>query len=335
MTDTATRPVLSVHGLKKSYSSRSDGYAVLDGISFDVHRGETLGVVGESGCGKSTLARAIMRLGDVTAGSITLGDEELTEAAGGRLRRLRHRFQMVFQDPFGSLDPRMTVLQLVEQPLAVHQLGDRTERHARAIEILSQLGLDESFHDRVPSRLSGGQRQRVAIARALVTRPELIVLDEPVSALDVSVQAQVLNLLREEQERLDLAYIFIVHDLSVAEYFCDRIVVLYLGRVVESGTAQELFSNPQHPYTVSLFSAAPDPRRAVSTDDSAPGRIVLHGEPQARRPEQGCPFASRCPVRHDRPLCVEKAPAPDAYSVDGHNAACHFPGELKAAGGRG
>jgi oligopeptide/dipeptide ABC transporter ATP-binding protein len=328
MSDTTleqTKPVLSIRDLTKSYSSRPGGYAVLDGIDFDVLPGETLGVVGESGCGKSTLARAIMRLGDVTSGSITLDDTELTHLGSSELRAFRKNFQMVFQDPFGSLDPRMSVRSLVEQPLRVHGVSDRTARREQAAAMLGRLGLGPEFHDRTVSQLSGGQRQRVAIARALVVGPKLTVLDEPVSALDVSVQAQVLNLLREEQLRLGLTYLFIVHDLAVAEYFCDRILVLYLGRVVESGTAEELFSNPQHPYTVSLFSAAPDPRRAASNAD----RIILKGEPQSKRPETGCPFASRCPIGFDRELCHTTTPKVDAFDEGGHQAACHFPGELR------
>jgi oligopeptide/dipeptide ABC transporter ATP-binding protein len=328
MSDTTTvsmAPVLSVRDLTKSYSSRPGGYAVLDGIDFDVFPGETVGVVGESGCGKSTLARAIMRLGDVTTGSITVDDTELVDLGSAELRAFRRNFQMVFQDPFGSLDPRMSVRALVEQPLKVHGLGDRAARRQQAADMLGRLGLGPEFHDRTVSQLSGGQRQRVAIARALVVGPRLTVLDEPVSALDVSVQAQVLNLLREEQVRLGLTYLFIVHDLAVAEYFCDRILVLYLGRVVESGTAEELFANPQHPYTVSLFSAAPDPRRVASRAE----RIILKGEPQSKRPEVGCPFASRCPIGFDREVCHTTTPADDLYDENGHRAACHFPGELR------
>ncbi|MBF0817167.1 ATP-binding cassette domain-containing protein [Microbacterium paludicola] len=324
--ETATErdPVLVVDGLGKTYSRRADGYRVLKDVSFQVLPGETLGIVGESGCGKSTLARAIMRLGGISEGSVTLGGTELSAARGRALRRLRRRFQMVFQDPFGSLDPRMTVLEIVEQPLRTHRVGDRGERRERAREVLQALGLGEDFWQRVPSQLSGGQRQRVAIARAIVLRPDITVLDEPISALDVSVQAQVLNLLKKEQKALGLTYVFIAHDLAVAEYFADRVLVLYLGQVVEEAPAEELFANPQHPYTVALFSAAPDPRAA-----DRKRRITLAGEPQARRPDQGCPFAPRCPVGRDREKCRTEAPGLQPLATDGHRAACHYPAELR------
>ncbi|PPF88283.1 peptide ABC transporter ATP-binding protein [Subtercola sp. Z020] len=322
-TDTLTAPLLRVSGLSKSYNRGRGGYAVLDDISFDLFPGETLGVVGESGCGKSTLARAIMRIGDIDRGSITLDGTDVSKVRGKALRELRKTFQMVFQDPFGSLDPRMTVAQLVEQPMAVHGISDAAGRRSLARSILSSLGLEERFLERTPGSLSGGQRQRVAIARALAPSPQLVVLDEPISALDVSVQAQVLNLLADEQRRLGLTYLFIVHDLAAAEYFCDRILVLYLGRIVESGTSEELFRNPQHPYTVSLFSAAPDPRRGDRK------RIVLRGEPQSKRPATGCPFASRCPVGFDREICHTSTPPLAPTAGDGHVAACHFAGELK------
>jgi oligopeptide/dipeptide ABC transporter ATP-binding protein len=322
-----SEPILAVRGISKSYSRRKDAYPVLKDVTFSVTAGETLGIVGESGCGKSTLARAVMRLGDVDTGSITLDGTDITTATGSRLRRLRKRFQMVFQDPFGSLDPRMTVLQLVEQPLGVHSVGEARERSAMAKEMLESLGLGEDFWRRVPRELSGGQRQRVAIARSIVLRPEITVLDEPISALDVSVQAQVLNLLKREQERLGLTYIFIAHDLAAAEYFADRIIVLYLGQIVESAAAEELFANPKHPYTVALFSAAPDPRGAGHQK-----RVVLKGEPQARRPVEGCPFAPRCPVGSTRKLCRTEVPLLSVHSgaSDDHATACHFPGEMTA-----
>jgi len=319
--DRAGEPLLSVRGLSRSYQGGRRRYDVVNDVSFDVWAGETVGIVGESGCGKSTLARAVLRLGDVSAGRVTLGGTELTALTGRALRRERRRVQMMFQDPFGSLDPRMSVRAIVEQPLAVHGVPD-PERSRTAEEVLEDLGLGESFWDRTTRELSGGQRQRVAIARALVLRPELTVLDEPVSALDVSVQAQVLTMLRREQRRLGLTYLFIVHDLAAAEYFCDRVLVLYLGEVVESGSAEEIFRRPQHPYTVSLFSAAPDPRPGASKK-----RVLLRGEPQSRRPEQGCPFASRCPVGFDREVCRTSKPA---LTRGTQQVACHFPGELVA-----
>lgn len=321
--NTGAEQLLTVDKLSKSYGSRPGSYNVLDNVSFDVRRGETLGIVGESGCGKSTLARAIMRLGDITSGTVTLDGTDIYGLSGRELRRFRKKFQMVFQDPFGSLDPRMSVRELVEQPLAVHGETDKVKRRAQAAELLDDLGMDERFLDRSPSQLSGGQRQRVAIARAVVLTPEIIVLDEPISALDVSVQAQVLNLLRAEQERLGLTYLFIVHDLAAAQYFSDRILVLYLGQIVEMGTSEELFASPKHPYTVSLFSAAPDPRRSAKTE-----RVVLRGEPQARRPAQGCPFVSRCPIGFDREVCATVAPPLSPTGSGTQQVACHFPGEF-------
>jgi oligopeptide/dipeptide ABC transporter ATP-binding protein len=319
------RPLLRVRDLTRSYSSARDAYQVLHQVSFDVHKGETLGVVGESGCGKSTLARALLRLGDDrgrTEGRIELDGLELTGLSGRELRRERRRIQMVFQDPFGSLDPRMTVRDIVEQPLAVHGVP-AAERGPAVEQILSDVGLTGDFLDRTPGALSGGQRQRVAIARALVLRPEITVLDEPISALDVSVQAQVLTLLRGEQRRLDLTYLFIVHDLAAAEYFCDRVMVLYLGEIVEIASAEALFAQPQHPYTTALLSAAPAPRGVAKRE-----RIVLGGEPQSRRPEVGCPFVSRCPVGSDRERCASEKPVLSTVLTDGHQVACHYPGEL-------
>ncbi|MEU6647434.1 ABC transporter ATP-binding protein [Saccharomonospora sp. NPDC046836] len=316
-------PLLSVRNLVKSYAAGKNGYAVLDDVSFDVFPGETVGIVGESGCGKSTLARAIMRLGDVTSGSVELAGKDLTALRGRQLRRHRRHFQLVFQDPFGSLDARMSVRAIVEQPLEVHGIGTAVERRELATDMLARLGLGAEFLTRSPKTLSGGQRQRVAIARALVLDPQLAVLDEPISALDVSVQAQVLNLLREEQRRTGVTYLFIVHDLSAAEYFCDRILVLYLGRIVETAPAAELFANPRHPYTVALFSAAPDPRRPDRK------RILLEGEPQARRPERGCVFAARCPLGKDREICRTTSPELAQAGSPEHQTACHFPGELQ------
>ncbi|QFY09871.1 dipeptide ABC transporter ATP-binding protein [Nonomuraea phyllanthi] len=254
--DAEPAAVLTITGLRKRYGR---GPHVLDDIDLTLHAGETVGIVGESGAGKSTLARTLIRLENASGGTIDLNGADFGAARSKRLRELRRDIQMVFQDPFSSLDPHMQVVDIVAQPLIVHGLCDRPAARARATEMLASMGLDEQFLDRLPRNLSGGQRQRVAIARALILRPAVAVLDEPISALDVSVRAQVLDLLREEQLSLGTAYLFIVHDLAVARYFCDRIAVLYEGKIVEFGSPAELFERPRHPYTRRLLDAIPDP----------------------------------------------------------------------------
>jgi oligopeptide/dipeptide ABC transporter ATP-binding protein len=300
----------------------------VDGVSFDVRKGETFGLVGESGCGKSTLARCILRLLTPTSGRAVFEGIDLGSLSGDELRRMRRRMQIVFQDPFASLDPRMSVRAIVEEPLAIHGLGDRAERLRRADEMLQLVGITPSQLRRKPHEFSGGQRQRIGVARALVLHPELVVLDEPISALDVSIQAQVLNLLRSLQEQLQLTYLFIIHDLSVAEYFCDRLAVLYLGTVVELGDRESLFRRPLHPYTVSLLSAVPIPDPA---QERRRRRIVLRGEVTPLAAERrGCRFKPRCPVGRDREICGEQEP-PLSEHAPGQWAACHFPGELAVA----
>jgi oligopeptide/dipeptide ABC transporter ATP-binding protein len=300
----------------------------VDGVSFDVRRGETFGLVGESGCGKSTLARCILRLVTPTAGRAVFDGVDLSTLASPELRRLRRRMQIVFQDPYASLDPRMTVGAIVAEPLDIHAIGDRRARLQRAADMLQLVGLVPEQMGRKPHEFSGGQRQRIGVARALVLEPELVVLDEPISALDVSIQAQVLNLLRDLQQRLSLTYVFIVHDLSVAEYFCDRLAVLYLGAVVELGEREALFRRPLHPYTVALLSAVPIPDPA---SERRRQRIVLRGEVAAAAAGvRGCRFRPRCPVGRDRTLCAQQEP-PLVEHAPGQWAACHFPGELAAA----
>ncbi len=295
-------------------------------MSFDVARGETLGIVGESGCGKSTLARCILRLIEPSSGSVAFDGVDVLALAPPLLRQMRRRMQIVFQDATGSLDPRMSVRRLVEEPLVIHGLHAAAERRRRVEEMLSLVGIPPRGASAPPARFSGGQRQRIGLARALVLEPELVVLDEPVSALDVSVQAQILNLLRDLQDRFELTYLFIVHDLSVAEYFCDRVAVLYLGRIMEIAGAEALFREARHPYTVSLLSAMPLPTRRHGR-----ARIVLRGEvsPLGAGPMQGCPFQPRCPVGRDREICRTVTP-PLAPVGEGHHAACHFPGALIA-----
>ncbi len=296
----------------------------VDGVSFDVRSGETFGLVGESGCGKTTVSRCVLRLTEPTGGRVFFAGGDVRALAGGELRALRRRMQIVFQDPYASLDPRMSVRSIVEEPLVVHGIGTPAERRLRGRELLELVGISAEQLQRKPHEFSGGQRQRIAIARALVLRPELVVLDEPVSALDVSIQAQVLNLLRELQRELRLTYVFIVHDLSLAEYFCDRLAVLYLGAVVEIGDREQLFREPLHPYTVALLSAVPVPDPA---SERRKRRIVLSGELAPVSERRGCRFRPRCPVGRDRDVCATDEP-PLAPARVGHWVACHFPGEL-------
>jgi oligopeptide/dipeptide ABC transporter ATP-binding protein len=299
---------------------------VLDDISLSVRRGETFGLVGESGCGKSTLARCLLRLLDPSAGRVLFDGVDLTTLDRDALRALRRRMQFVFQDPFASLDPRMSAGAIVEEPLEIHEIGDQHEREEATLSMLAEVGLTAEQSKRRPHAFSGGQRQRIGIARAFVLRPELVILDEPISALDVSVQAQVLNLLRSLQEQLGLTYVFISHDLAVAEYFCDRVAVLYLGQVMEVAERSALFQSPLHPYSVSLLSAVPIPlaggraRRA-----SRPPPIGEVGSVVERPP--GCPFEPRCPVGRGREICRGQRP-PITEPLAGHQVACHFPGEV-------
>ena len=297
----------------------------VDGVSFDIRPGETFGLVGESGCGKSTLARCILRLIRPTGGRVVFDGTDLETLGRSDLRALRKRMQIVFQDPYASLDPRMTVGAIVEEPLVIHALGARTERRAKVATMLELVGLTPQQARRKPHEFSGGQRQRIALARALVLSPELVILDEPVSALDVSIQAQVLNLLRSLQEELGLTYLFIVHDLAVAEYFCDRLAVLYLGAVMELGERETLFRSPLHPYTDALLSAVPIPDPAVARRMN---RVVLRGDVVHFGSEvRGCRFKPRCPVGRDREICGVEHPPLDKRG-SGHWVACHFPGEL-------
>jgi oligopeptide/dipeptide ABC transporter ATP-binding protein len=297
----------------------------LDSVSFDVRKGETFGVVGESGSGKSTLARCILRLVRPDRGRVLLGGDDLLELSRAELRRARRRMQLVFQDPSASLDPRMSARGIVEEPLVIHGVGDRDDRQRRASEMLELVGITAAQMLRKPHEFSSGQRQRIGVARALVLEPEVVILDEPISALDVSIQAQVLNLLRRLQDQLHLTYVFIVHDLVVAEYFCDRVAVLYLGAVVELADRDTLFRRPLHPYTVSLLSAVPVPERDGERRRS---RIVLRGEltPVAAG-QKGCRFEPRCPLGRGRDRCREQEP-PLVEHAGGQWVACHYPGEL-------
>ncbi|MCC6377383.1 MAG: dipeptide ABC transporter ATP-binding protein [Burkholderiales bacterium] len=324
--DPAT-PLLRVENLVKHFPIRTGFFArasgavrAVDGVSFDVAVGETLALVGESGCGKSTTGRLILRLIEPTSGKVTFGGEELTRLTEGELRRHRRAMQIIFQDPFASLNPRMTVGQTLEEPLALHGLADGN-RASRVREILRLVGLAPEHARRYPHEFSGGQRQRIGIARALAVEPRLIVCDEPVSALDVSIQAQVVNLLRDLQARFGLSYVFIAHDLAVVKFIATRIAVMYLGRIVEYAGKHDLFDEPRHPYTQALLSSIPIPRPGI-----ARRRIPLEGDvPTPSNPPSGCRFRTRCP--HARPRCAEEAPALEA-TADGHAVACHYWREL-------
>jgi oligopeptide transport system ATP-binding protein len=296
----------------------------VDGVSFELRRGETLGLVGESGCGKSTTGRAIIRLLRPTEGRIVFEDVDMSTLDGAGLRRMRRRMQMIFQDPYASLNPRMNVSTIVGEPLDVHAVGSRTERRERVRELLATVGLNPDFGERYPHEFSGGQRQRIGVARALALNPDLIVADEPISALDVSIQAQIINLLERLQGAFDLTYLFIAHDLSVVRHISDRIAVMYLGRIVESASSRDLNLAPLHPYTVALLSAIPIPDPAV---ESRRRRIILRGDvPSPAAPPSGCRFHTRCWLRErlDNPSeCVDIDP-PLRELAAGHTVACHF-----------
>jgi oligopeptide/dipeptide ABC transporter ATP-binding protein len=289
----------------------------VDGVSFDVLRGETLGLVGESGCGKSTTGRAILQLYRPTAGDVFFEDVSLTTLKGERLRQMRRRMQMIFQDPYASLNPRMTVGDIIGEPLLVHNISKGKERRERVQELLKVVGLNPYFVNRYPHEFSGGQRQRIGVARALAVNPDFIICDEPISALDVSIQAQIINLLEDLQAQFDLTYLFIAHDLSVVRHISDRVAVMYLGKIVELTDRKELYDNPLHPYTKALLSAVPIPDPVV---EERRQRIILEGDvPSPASPPAGCNFSTRCPVVMD--ICHEQDP--EFVDVGGnHWAAC-------------
>jgi len=327
VTTAATEPLLSVKNIKKYFPIRGgilsrvvDHVHAVDGVSLDVAPGETLGLVGESGCGKSTLGRCILRLIEPSAGEIRFQGRDVIAMEGEALRTMRRDMQIIFQDPFASLNPRHTVGGIIGEALIIHGLAkSRTEMEAKVVQLLETVGLSPDHIRRFPHEFSGGQRQRIGIARALAVEPKLIVCDEPVSALDVSIQAQVINLLEDLQEKFGLAYLFIAHDLSVVEHISDRVAVMYLGRVVEVATAEELYENPLHPYTEALLSAVPIPDPKIKRK-----RIVLQGDvPNPIRPPSGCHFHARCPIA--QPVCAQESPV--LKSAGGrHQVSCHFRG---------
>jgi len=300
----------------------------VDGVSLSIEREETLGLVGESGCGKSTIGRTIMRLYNPTAGRIVLDGKDITTTSGAELRGVRRRMQMIFQDPYASLNPRMTAAGIVSEPLEIHGVDPVGGRRERVRELMATVGLDPDYGDRFPHEFSGGQRQRIGVARALALNPDLIVADEPISALDVSIQAQIINLLERLQGEFGLTYLFIAHDLSVIRHISDRIAVMYLGRIVELSGSRELYEKPLHPYTVALLSAVPIPDPAI---EARRRRIILTGDvPSPVNPPSGCHFHTRCWLRErlgNPERCVAENPVLRALS-SGHKVACHFAEEV-------
>lgn len=318
------KPLLEVQGLskyfpiKKGFFNRTNGYVrAVDGVNFQVYSGETLGIVGESGCGKSTTGRSILRLIEPTAGEVLFEGKDLAKLSNEVMRKMRKDIQIIFQDPYASLNPRKTIRQILLEPLQVHQIGTKAERIQSIEEMIEIVGLKKEQLDRYPHDFSGGQRQRIGIARALIVKPKLIIADEAVSALDVSIQAQILNLLKDLKKKLNLTVIFISHDLSVIKHTCDRVAVMYLGKIVEIADKQELFRNPCHPYTKALLSALP-----IANPLAKRERIILKGDlPSPANPPSGCSFHTRCEYAKD--IC--KSIAPSLIEINaGQEVSCHF-----------
>lgn len=321
------KPLVRIKDLKKHFpitrgliiQRQVGAVKAVDGISFEINPGETLGLVGESGCGKSTTGRTILQLHKPTSGKVYYRDQDLTKVTPGEMRGLRRNIQIIFQDPYGSLNPRLKVGDIIGEPLEIHKIGTPEERKDRVQELLKLVGLNPYFANRFPHEFSGGQRQRIGIARALALNPEFIVCDEPISALDVSIQAQVVNLLEELQSKLGLTYLFIAHDLSMVKHIANRTAVMYLGKLVELADRDELFSNPQHPYTQALMSAVPIPD---PPNERARKRIILEGDvPNPSNPPSGCRFHTRCPIAED--ICSKEDPEWRDYG-GGHWVACHL-----------
>jgi oligopeptide transport system ATP-binding protein len=320
------KPLVKVENVVKHFpAGLGQSVKAVDGVSFEIREGETLGLVGESGCGKSTLARLVTQLIPVTSGKIFLGDVELTKLRGEKLRQQRRQLQVIFQDPFASLDPRMTVADIIAEPLDNFTVVRGRARDQRVQELLRLVGLNPNFDNRYPHEFSGGQRQRIGIARALALNPSLIVCDEAISALDVSIQAQIVNLLEDLQRELKLTYLFIAHDLSVVRHISDRVMVMYLGKIVEVADSTQTYTHPKHPYTKALLSAIPVPDPKIQR-----GRrlVELTGEiPSPLHPPSGCRFHTRCPIARLPAPCAETEPPLEEKDRD-HLAACHFSSDV-------
>ncbi|MDC3412280.1 dipeptide ABC transporter ATP-binding protein [Aquibacillus sp. 3ASR75-11] len=321
--------LLEVKDLKKHFPVKGDSLftkemktvKAVDGVSFTVNKGETLGLVGESGCGKSTTGRTILKLVEPTSGEIYFRGENITSFQGEKMRKLRKEMQIIFQDPYASLNPRKTIEQIITEPMKIFNIPKR-DRNKKLNRLLDVVGLSSYHKVRYPHEFSGGQRQRIGIARALALEPELVICDEPVSALDVSIQAQVVNLMEDLQEEFNLTYIFIAHDLSVVHHISDRVAVMYLGQIVETGQVDELYKNPKHPYTQALLSAIPEADPTIQKE-----RIVVKGDlPSPSNPPQGCKFHTRCPYAEE--ICRTVNPALKQVSTGGQQAACHFVKEV-------